>query len=96
MCRGPEYSAYQADSGYINSNNNLGINSPSGFAINYRKVTTCAPLVTDNFLKWQDTEPGQLAGDQNLRFYYGPSVDEPYTFTYDSYEGRAVTTAYQL
>ncbi|KAF2734239.1 hypothetical protein EJ04DRAFT_466936 [Polyplosphaeria fusca] len=58
------------DTGYIDSNDHLGINSPQGDRIQTRLVFSCAPLVTENFYEFvNDTTDGP-----RMRYFYGPSM----------------------
>lgn len=53
------------DSGYINSNTHLGMNSPPKNAIEYRKAVTCSPMVTSH------TSVVQGTADTEFRYHYG-------------------------
>lgn len=48
ICRNPR-STLRLDSGYIDSNDDLGLNAPKNERFAYRYVLHCAPLVTDNY-----------------------------------------------
>jgi hypothetical protein len=48
ICRNPQ-STLRLDSGYIDSNDDLGLNAPMNERFAYRHVLHCAPLVTDNY-----------------------------------------------
>ena len=49
LCSDPILGTNQIDTGYINTNTHLGINSKKSDAIDYRRVTTCAPLDIEDF-----------------------------------------------
>lgn len=98
MCIDPSNGAYQADSGLINSNAHLGINSPKSWSVNYRRVTTCSPLVTDGFTSFVHGDSTDLPGDNFYGFEYGPNIDPgyngTYTFGYDMYSANETNSAY--
>lgn len=48
ICRNPR-SALRLDSGYIDSNDDLGLNAPKNERFAYRYVLNCAPLETKNY-----------------------------------------------
>lgn len=48
ICRNPQ-STLRLDSGYIDSHDDLGLNSPKDERFAYRYVLHCAPLATDNY-----------------------------------------------
>ncbi|KAI2627693.1 hypothetical protein GGR54DRAFT_590050 [Hypoxylon sp. NC1633] len=75
MCLGP---ATQLDTGRINSNVILGINSPLQDQIDLRKITTCAPITQDNYTM-KLTNATVLASFG----YYNPN-DEYVAYTYGS------------
>lgn len=47
------------DSGLVDSHADLGLNSSPENRINYRKVTTCAPIQTKPFTSFQNSTPAQ-------------------------------------
>lgn len=49
ICRKPR-STLRLDSGYIDSNDDLGLNAPKNERFAYRYVLHCAPLETDNYV----------------------------------------------
>ena len=59
------------DTGFIDSQDDLGINSQPDGKFLYRTVTQCAPLVTNGFKRAENvtTPTGVL---QMMRYYYGP------------------------
>ncbi|KAL7621859.1 hypothetical protein AAE478_007359 [Parahypoxylon ruwenzoriense] len=82
MCIGP---AMQIDTGLINSNIDLGLNSASKDQINIRKITTCAPITQENYttiVKYTNATPANassayalafIPGDEMVMNTYGPS-----------------------
>lgn len=75
-------SAYQMDTGRIDSREFLGINAPDGSTVEYRKVTTCSPITSKGYVKaFNGSEVG--IGEDNdliLELFYGP-VTENHNFT---------------
>jgi hypothetical protein len=86
--------ALQISTESINSDIHLGVNSRRKHSIDYRRITTCAPLRTDGFTKWNYNE--------FLNFYYGPhlnmsgDVDYEWTFAYDKILKNETSKAYYL
>ncbi len=98
MCKPGNTSAYQMDTGPIDSHNVLGINAPPADRITYRKVTTCSPIKTKGYAsEWNDTNPDTPAyGDTFDRIFFGPITDMTnYTYAYDEHTSRE-RTGYQL
>lgn len=74
--------AFRLDSGFIDSNHHLGINSPPEYRIRFRKITTCAPIQTEKYSTGWDTEPpssmrktGLPAASFYKTFNLGPIVN---------------------
>lgn len=72
------------DSGYINSNFDLGINSPPDDQFRYRTVVECAPLNHEGYsenitihLGNNSTSPRQL-----MQYYYGVTMSSQMTYQY--------------
>ncbi|KAI8626227.1 hypothetical protein F5Y19DRAFT_488512 [Xylariaceae sp. FL1651] len=72
MCMG---SAMRLDTGLINSNSIMGLNSPIIDQVELRKITTCAPIVQKGYTALESTIPsdGLLPGDQLVTYLYGPA-----------------------
>ncbi|TGJ78401.1 hypothetical protein E0Z10_g10374 [Xylaria hypoxylon] len=68
MCIGP---AMRLDTGLLNSNLLLGINSPTIDQIGLRKITTCAPILQEGYTEVEPEPP--LPGDQRVAYLYGPT-----------------------
>jgi hypothetical protein len=89
----------QIDTGYINSNKHLGINTRDEDSISYRKITTCAPFNTS---KWQSDwhkGPGiDLPGDTATYLYLGAGIgsDQDATAYVTNYSRYSLTQAYDL
>jgi len=78
------------DTGYLNSNIDLGINAKQADSVNYRKLTTCSPVHSVPFVTVTNTSllanasnyiPGTVLENLN----YGPLFDTPYTYQYNLY-----------
>jgi hypothetical protein len=67
--------AVRYDSGLVNSNKDIGINAPLKESISFRRVTTCAPIRTDNYAtEWQENLPEAYGGKKtntttSVKFY---------------------------
>lgn len=91
-------SAYEMDTGHIDSHQALGINAPKFERIQYRKVTTCSPIHTRGYLtEVNDTNPSDLAyGDTLQQFDYGSVLSiSNYTYQYDTHN-IVGSNSYQL
>ncbi|KAF2184882.1 hypothetical protein K469DRAFT_633197 [Zopfia rhizophila CBS 207.26] len=71
-------SAISIDTGFIDSDIHLGINSPKQDRISCRKVMTCAPLLgeryTDGWLPFPEELPNAIPNDTLKSYYFGPST----------------------
>jgi hypothetical protein len=70
------------DTGYINSNDHLGINAPARDRIEYRRTMTCSPMPTNrscyfdvNGTKFCDLDETNAAQLHTVGYYYGPLKD---------------------
>ena len=71
------------DSGYYDSQLDLGINAHPNDRVKVRKTFTCAPIVTDGYFlgpvntsEAQNPTAGSISDDSNQQFvlfYYGPN-----------------------
>lgn len=92
ICLDEDAGALQIMTQSINSDKHLGVNSDSKHSIDYRRVTTCAPLRTHGFTK--------LHLDEFLNFYYGSQLNMSgdafleWTFTYDNLLINETSKAY--
>ncbi|KAK0280294.1 hypothetical protein LTR54_001095 [Friedmanniomyces endolithicus] len=67
--------AYQMDTGLMDSNDALGLNSPKGERITYRKVTTCAPIhIGQNYGRGTIETGGGQFQDPVVYLYMGSMV----------------------
>ncbi|KAI1743530.1 hypothetical protein F4680DRAFT_347287 [Xylaria scruposa] len=89
MCIGP---AMSLDTGFINSNTILGLNSPMKDQIGLRKITTCAPIVQEGFTT---QEPAALPGDHFVTYHYGAAARENTTWR-TSVEAANTTKSYTI
>ena len=94
MCMISPTAAFEMDTGRISSHSILGINGPTSDRVEYRKVSTCAPLVWKGFLSIRNSTGKALevgrAGDPIVRLSYGPSVGRFDNYTMD-YNTRTAT-----
>ena len=85
MCMISPTAAFEMDTGRMSSHSILGINGPTSARVDYRKVSTCAPLVSKGFTDYQKNtgkanEIGQ-PGDLIYRLFYGSSVTLDHNLT---------------
>lgn len=71
ICRNPQ-STLRLDSGYIDSNDDLGLNAPKGQRFAYRYVLHCAPLETANYSSHVEED-----GRGWDRYHYGTRILGP-------------------
>ncbi|KAL1646101.1 hypothetical protein SLS58_003521 [Diplodia intermedia] len=71
------------DTGYINSNHDLGMNDAAEHAIDYRKIVTCSPMRSD----YVDLVYRNETDENILRYYYGDNTSLNSTSTYN-YSGN--------
>lgn len=65
------------DSGYLDSNDHLGMNGPQDERILFRTVLSCAPLATDGYATNITTATGN-----HTTYNYGKRTTGPYNYTY--------------
>ena len=89
MCLLP---AYRLDTGLLSSHSDFGINAPSGGRINFRKVTTCAPITQvdhTTVVQSDGTDGLGLEGDTIHKYQYGTfaagGIDSNTTYTYNTH-----------
>lgn len=80
ICRNPQ-STLRLDSGYIDGNDDLGLNAPKNERFGYRYVLHCAPLETDNYTS--HIEEGGRGWD---KYHYGTQLIGPSDNLTDSYD----------
>lgn len=71
------------DSGYIDLNNDLGVNAPPDNNILFRTVLQCAPLETQGY-----TEAVEGLRDNFTTYYYGPFWGVDYTYMVESLDSQ--------
>ena len=79
MCMAP---AFQLDTGLMSSDQKFGMNARPRDRVDFRKVTTCAPIEVDNFSQIEEgssqltnyTAQSDLPELQHVKLYYGESV----------------------
>lgn len=66
------------DSGYLNSRSHLGINSPRGDSVNFRRTATCAPLrtagLTSNVALRDDQGDVQVLDESFVGYNFGRNI----------------------
>ncbi|KAM7215866.1 hypothetical protein V8F06_008722 [Rhypophila decipiens] len=77
------------DTGYIDSNEHLGINAPPEERFQFRQVYSCAPLQTDGY-----TEHRTGINRNFTRYYYGPGVIGGEIATNFTHEVFSIETQY--
>lgn len=101
-CIGSDSSALQLDTGQLDSHAVLGLNAAPKDRVTYRRVTTCAPLKTDDRITSQDAsqigsgsglspDPFAVPGNAQYElFHYGNQVSPVRNWTYmaDSLEAN--------
>lgn len=75
MCRS-DNANIRLDTGYLDSNDHLGINAPQDERILFRAVVTCAPLSTEGFAKNSTT----AAGNYTMYDYGNKTTGQNYTY----------------
>lgn len=70
------------DSGYIESDHDLGINSPPGTKFLYRNLVDCAPVKTKGYTK--ETLAKTYVNQTIFQYFYGelPNYDKNFTYEY--------------
>ena len=90
MCLLGDMTAYAMDTGRIDSHNGLGINAPKEDRIQYRRVTTCSPIQTKDYMtEVNDTDINSPTfGDTLARYFYGNRGNFSYTYQYNEHSLR--------
>lgn len=86
-------SAYEMDSGLIDSNDVLGINARKSDRVQVRKVTTCSPIKTRGYSTEINVTDSSQAdfGETEKQYLFGQAGDHNYTYTYIE---RSLTDGY--
>ena len=87
MCYSGDMTAYEMDTGLIDSHDDLGINAPKIHRVQYRKVTTCSPIPTKDFrtevINTDINSP--TFNDTLVRYFYGDTAGANYTYQYNKH-----------
>jgi hypothetical protein len=75
MCYLPDTAAYKMDTGKLDSNFHLGINTRPEDRITYQRITTCAPLNTDGLTTIEQISNPGNAGTLIETVHLGPNSD---------------------
>ncbi|KAJ9663207.1 hypothetical protein H2198_000968 [Neophaeococcomyces mojaviensis] len=82
-------SAFHVRSQLVDSHHDLGINAPADGRVQYRRETTCAPIVTESFGAFLNaSDPGAAGWEDGVMvgYSYGPlKTISNYTYTYNKY-----------
>ncbi|KAL8824813.1 MAG: hypothetical protein Q9170_008033 [Blastenia crenularia] len=83
LCYFGATAAYSMDSGRLDSHQAFGMNAPKADRVQYRKLTTCAPIhAKDHAEVFNNTNPEAIAyGDTLINYLFGP-VSEVSNYTY--------------
>ena len=95
ICLDGPNTAFRVESQWIDTNNDLGINSKVSDRIQYRKVTTCSVLRTTGY--FVEKNATKSSGDPwtAVIYSYGSFLSDNYTVAYDRQELRT-STGYSL
>lgn len=81
-------SAYEMDTGYIDSHKTLGMNAPESDRMQWRKVSTCSPIQRSGYsYQVNVTDHNEIAyGDTLDQFAFGPNEGvSNYTYSYNEH-----------
>ena len=94
QCQG----AVVVDSGKINTNRDLGLNSPQHQSIDYQRITTCAPLNTQDYSWIVSDDSSLVPGDEYRRYSYGQvnGSHDTFTFNQSAYARALADSAYTM
>ena len=87
-CLGGSNAAYEMDTGLIDSLKHLGINTPVSQTLGVRKVTTCSPIQTGDYITFANfTAPGAILNGDTMEYLnFGPVLGiTNYTYMYDTH-----------
>ncbi|KAB2576410.1 hypothetical protein DBV05_g5000 [Lasiodiplodia theobromae] len=89
LCKS-QFGNLELDSGFINSNDHLGLNDPPERQFRYRSLLQCAPIKSDGYKKeYTHSFDGQEV--KYMRYYYGelrPGYNYTYEYPVGSYEQK--------
>jgi len=81
LCLGPPNISLNMDTGLIDSRADFGVNSDDDNLVQWRKNTTCSPIITDGYMKYGASP---ITGMENTTVDYAAAY---YGFGHYSYEG---------
>jgi hypothetical protein len=87
--------AVRYDTGLLNSNKDIGINSPPSDSVSFRRVTTCAPIRVDDYAtEWRDGLPEAYGNKTTtkVKFYEFGEGDTGCTATSEKVIKNTMTT----
>ena len=103
ICLDPQKGAVQIDSGLLDTNLDMGLNSRRGNSVGYRRVTTCAPLQTKGYTVDRSAVSGELTGDVYRQYNYGKQLNgldgeeySPYTFEESGFRRQLTNDPYSV
>ena len=87
MCYSGDMTAYEMDTGLIDSHDHIGINAPKVHRVQYRKFTTCSPIQTKDYrTEVNDIDINSPTfNDTLVRYYYGDATGANYTYQYNKH-----------
>lgn len=79
--------AFKMTSNLIDSRADLGFNTPTSHRLQFKKITTCTPLVQEGFTRKLDCGEINPArkGDQCILYDYGPDHPNNWTYLYNAH-----------
>ena len=85
LCFYGRTSAFEMDSGMMDSHGTLGINAPESNRVQLRKVTTCSPLyLFGHTCQNKSTDHRSHSyGDTVISYLFGQNGNNTYTYSYD-------------
>lgn len=95
ICLEGPSAAFRVESQWIDTNNDLGINSKASDRLQYRKVTTCSVIHTTGY--FDERNATRTSGDpwRAVMYNYGSFLSNNFTAAYDREELRT-STGYSL
>ena len=88
LCFYGSTAAFEMDTGLLDTHEQLGMNAAQSDRVYYRKVTSCSPIPTRDYVTtYNDTDPNDLAyGNLFFDYNYGPILNfSNYTYRYNTH-----------